>query len=165
MSLNLIKNWTRSKVTSPLQVDSPKQMLSYFKGFCEQMLFLNLFIFLFFWGRWFWVQACSNTWTQWGRWFSEHTRMSYFKGCFLCCFWAGVCTYQNRPRNTPTYMHILKQTEHYGKHVTSFSDGGMKQWVLVSKTSSEWEHPFHNIRCPYWLAEHSKLSFYFRLII
>ena len=35
-----------------------------------------------------------------------------------------------------------------------------KQWVLVSKTSSEWEHLFHNIRCPCWLTEHSKLSSY-----
>ena len=35
-----------------------------------------------------------------------------------------------------------------------------KQWVFVSKTSSEWEHLFHNIRCPCWLTEHSKLSSY-----
>ena len=27
--------------------------------------------------------------------------------------------------------------------------------VLVSKTNSEWEHPFHNIRCPCWLVERS----------
>ena len=25
------------------------------------------------------------------------------------------------------------------------------QWVLDSKTCSEWEHLFHNIRCPCWL--------------
>ena len=30
-----------------------------------------------------------------------------------------------------------------------------KQWVLVSKTNSEWEHPFYNIRCPCWSAERS----------
>ena len=25
--------------------------------------------------------------------------------------------------------------------------------VLISKTSSEWEHPFYNFSCPCWLAE------------
>ena len=36
-----------------------------------------------------------------------------------------------------------------------------KQWVLISKTNSEQEHPFHNIRSPSWLAERSKLSSHF----
>ena len=36
-----------------------------------------------------------------------------------------------------------------------------KHWVLVSKTNSEEEHPFYNIRCPCWSAECSKLSSHF----
>ena len=36
-----------------------------------------------------------------------------------------------------------------------------QQWVLVSKTYSEFEHPFYNIRCPCSEAEHTKLSFQF----
>ena len=34
------------------------------------------------------------------------------------------------------------------------------EYCCIFRPSSEWEHPFHNIRCPCWLVECSKLSSY-----
>ena len=33
------------------------------------------------------------------------------------------------------------------------------KFLLALKLISEWEHPFHNIRCLCWLAECSKIIF------
>ena len=38
-----------------------------------------------------------------------------------------------------------------------------QQWVLVSETYSEWQHPFYKIRCQCWEAERVRSLFYLQI--
>ena len=49
----------------------------------------------------------------------------------------------------------------FGKMSPVFPVFYTEEPVSIGLKNKEWEHPFHNIRCPCWSAECSKLSFYF----